>query len=262
MRLRPHREVTRSHDAMPALALLAGGLATRLGTVARHVPKSLVVVAGRPFVAHQLRALAEQGVTDVVICCGHLGAMIEDFVGDGGRFGCRVRYSHDGSVLLGTGGAIRKALPLLGEQFWVMYGDSYLRVDFSAVMAAFETSEKAALMTIHCNQDRWDASNVEFAGGRVVRYAKRGHDDCAGAMRHIDYGLGLYKAETFREWPAGAVFDLAAVQTELAARGEMAGYEVRERFYEIGSPAGLREADAFLRSQRAIASEILSGVNA
>jgi N-acetyl-alpha-D-muramate 1-phosphate uridylyltransferase len=255
-----HNEET--SRAMPPLALLAGGLATRLGSLTGRVPKSLLQVAGEPFVAHQLRMLAEQGLTDVVICCGHLGRMIEDFVGDGAQFGCRVRYSYDGPTLLGTGGAIRKALPLLGERFWVMYGDSYLTVDFSVLLTAFERFGKSGLMTVFRNDDRWDASNVEFAEGSIVRYAKRWRDSDAGAMRHIDYGLGIYRAEAFQTWPGEAAFDLAAVQTELIARGEMAGFEVSERFYEIGSPAGLRETDAFLRERTAVVSTTLSGVGA
>lgn len=247
---------------MPPLALLAGGLATRLGAATRHMPKSLVEVAGEPFIAHQLRMLAEQRITSVVICCGHLGRMIEEFIGDGTQFSCCVRYSYDGPTLLGTGGAIRKALPLLGERFWVMYGDSYLTADFNAVLTSFEEAGKSGLMTVFRNDDRWDASNVEFAEGRIVRYAKRGHGTRAGAMRHIDYGLGIYRAEVFQAWPDEAAFDLAAVQTELVARGEMAGFEVSERFYEIGSPAGLRETDAFLRERTAASSTTLSGVGA
>jgi NDP-sugar pyrophosphorylase family protein len=238
--------------------LLAGGLATRLGSITDRVPKSLLPVAGEPFVAHQLRLLTRQGVTDVVICCGHLGHMIEDFVGDGARFGCRVRYSHDGPDLLGTGGAIRRALPLLCEHFWVMYGDSFLAVDFAAALAAFHNAGKAGLMTVFRNEDRWDASNVEFVEGRIIQYIKRPQCVCPGAMKHIDYGLGLYEAQSFLEWPDGAAFDLAALQSQLVSRGEMAGFETRDRFYEIGSLAGLRETDAFLRARPAPAA--LGGV--
>ena len=233
-------------EAMPALALLAGGLATRLGKTARHVPKSLVEVAGEPFVAHQLRLLAEQGIQDVVMCCGHLGGIVEEFVGDGMRFGCRVRYSYDGPELLGTGGAIVKALPLLGERFWVMYGDSYLTTEFAPVLREFEAQGKQALMTVFKNEGRWDKSNVEFADGKIVRYAKGVPSD---QMRYIDYGLGLYSAEAFCGWSVLGAFDLALVQSELIARGEMAGFEVRERFYEVGSVEGLRETDAFLRER-------------
>jgi NDP-sugar pyrophosphorylase family protein len=239
--------------AMPPLALLAGGLATRLGAATERLPKSLLEVAGRPFVAHQLDLLVEQGVQDVVICCGHLGGMIADFVGDGAGFGCRVRYSFDGSALLGTGGAIRNALPLLGPRFWVIYGDSYLTADFSSIRRAFDASGRVALMTIFKNEDRWDTSNVEFANGRIVRYSK---SRCSAGMRHIDYGLGIYLAEAFADKPEGAAFDLSVVQNDLIARGAMAAFEVSERFYEIGSFRGLSETDAFLRKPAKKWSEV------
>lgn len=233
-------------SAMPPVALLAGGLATRLGAVTAHAPKSMVEVAGEPFVAHQLRRLVEQGVCDVVVCCGHLAGQIADFVGDGARFGCRVRYSVDGAAALGTGGAIVKALPLLGPRFWVMYGDSYLTVDFRAALRAFEASGKAALMTVLHNEGRWDASNVEFDDGCITRYDKHAR---AGELAYIDYGLSLFRAEAFDGWGVAGAFDLSLAQQDLIARGEMAGFEAVERFYEIGSPAGLCETDAFLRGR-------------
>lgn len=232
---------------IPPLALLAGGLASRLGVLTERVPKSLLQVAGEPFIAHQLRLIVAQGIRDVVICCGHLGGMIADFVGDGERFGCRVRYSFDGPLLLGTGGAILKALPLLGSRFGVMYGDSYLSASFVPVLEEFERSGKAALMTVFRNDGRWDTSNVEFVEGRIVRYEKGAR---YGEMRHIDYGLGIYSARAFAGSPMGSEFDLSELQRDLIARGAMAGFEVTERFYEIGSSAGLAETDAFLRTMR------------
>lgn len=238
-------EALTSDTGLP-LAILAGGMASRLGAITERVPKSLLEVAGEPFIAHQLRLLAAQRICDVVICCGHLGGMIADFVGDGSQFGCRLRYSFDGPPLLGTGGAIRKALPMLGPQFWVMYGDSYLTAAFGPALRAFEDSGKLGLMTVFQNDDRWDASNVELAGGRIVRYDKR---EPSSEMRHIDYGLGMYSAEAFADWPEGSAFDLAEVQRCLIARGAMAGFEVAERFFEIGSAEGLAETDAFLRGR-------------
>ncbi|HEX5235965.1 MAG TPA: sugar phosphate nucleotidyltransferase [Silvibacterium sp.] len=232
--------------AMPPLALLAGGLATRLGAVTERLPKSLVEIAGEPFVAHQLRLIAAHGIRDVVICCGHFGELIEEFVGDGSQFGCRVRYSFDGAGLLGTGGAIHKALPLLGSHFWVMYGDSYLTAEFAPALHAYEASGCAALMTVFRNEDQWDTSNVEYADGRITRYAKQAR---SAEMRHIDYGLGIYSAEAFAGWDVLHCFDLSLVQSELVARGAMAGFEVEERFYEIGSLRGLAETDAFLRER-------------
>jgi len=236
----------RTEGVLP-LALLAGGLATRLGPVTASVPKSLLTVAGEPFIAHQLRLLSDQGVRDVVICCGHLGEQIESFVSGGSQFGCRVRYSYDSPGLLGTGGAIRRALHLLGPRFWVMYGDSYLTAPFAPGLEAFHRSGKTALMTVLSNGNRWDASNVEFASGKIVRYDKHARGP---GMRHIDYGLGLFSAEVFRRWAGPAVFDLSDLQSRLVQQGSMTGYEVSERFYEIGSPAGLKETDAFLSAQQ------------
>ncbi len=234
-------------DRIPPLALLAGGLATRLGAVTRRIPKSLVSVAGEPFIAHQLRLLSSQGIRDVVLCCGHFGSMIQDYVGDGAHLGCRVRYSHDGPGLLGTGGAIRNALPLLGAHFWVLYGDSYLPIHFPDVLQAYEASGKPALMTILRNNNCWDASNVEFSEGRILCYEKRISPDRSSHLNYIDYGLSLYSSKAFAQWPNGKAFDLSEVQQALIARGLMAGLEIYERFYEIGSPSGLHETDLFLR---------------
>ena len=236
---------------VPPLALLAGGLARRLGPFTTRLPKSLLPVAGEPFIAHQLRLLACQQVHDIVICCGHFGDQIESFVGNGSRFGCTVRYSSDGAPLLGTGGAIRRALPLLGDRFWVMYGDSYLTAPFAPVLNAFQSSGKSALMTVHANANRWDTSNVLFSEGRVLCYDKSASRP---GMKHIDYGLGLFSAELFRQAPHLAPFDLSDLQTRLVERGMMAGYEVFERFYEIGSISGLVEADTFLTARSAALS--------
>ncbi len=233
--------------APPPIVLLAGGLASRLGAITRTLPKSLVEIAGEPFIAHQLRYLAGEGFPDVVICAGHLGEQIEAFVGDGGRFGCRVRYSWDGAARLGTGGAIRQALPLLGRRFLVMYGDSYLPIRFRPVWDAFDRAAAVALMTVFRNERRWDDSNVEFSGGVIKVYDKVHRTD---AMRHIDYGLGILDASVFAPFEAGQPFDLAELYGALVREGRLMGYEVQERFYEIGSVSGIAETDGFLRARR------------
>lgn len=228
---------------MPPLALLAGGLATRLRPITETVPKAMVEVAGEPFIAHQLRLFRREGVRDVVMCVGHLSQTLEDFVGDGRAFGLNVRWSHDGETRLGTGGALRRALPLLGDEFLVMYGDSYLDIPFAPVAAAFRAAGGPALMTVMENQGRWDASNVAFADGRVSFYGK----GAAGPdVRFIDYGLLMLTSAVLADRPEGRPFDLGAVQSELAAAGRMAGFEIRRRFYEIGSHAGLAETEAYL----------------
>ncbi|MBF0561864.1 MAG: nucleotidyltransferase family protein [Alphaproteobacteria bacterium] len=230
---------------MPPVAILAGGLASRLRPLTETIPKALLEVAGEPFIAHQLRWLAREGVTEVVLCLGYLGGQVVAFVGDGGRFGLRVRYSHDGDRLMGTGGALRRALPLLGERFFILYGDSYLDIAFAPVAAAFEASGLDGLMTVYGNEGRYDTSNVVFSEGRIVCYSKKLRRP---DMRYIDYGLGLLRAEVLAAWPDGEPFDLADVYSGLVDAGLLAGYESTRRFHEIGSPEGLAETEAYLSS--------------
>lgn len=230
------------------VAILAGGLATRLRPVTEKIPKSLLPVAGRPFLAHQLELLRHNGIERVVLCVGHLGEMIQKEFGDGAHFGVRLEYSSDGDHLLGTGGAVRKALPLLSQKFFVLYGDSYLPTDYRAIANAFLASAQSALMTIYANEGRWDTSNVWFADGQIKRYNKKNRGP---EMRHIDYGLSLFDAGVFQAVPPHQPIDLADILRDLVAKNELMGYEVRERFYEIGSPDGLKELDALLSSRPA-----------
>jgi N-acetyl-alpha-D-muramate 1-phosphate uridylyltransferase len=225
------------------VAILAGGLATRLRPVTETVPKVLLEVAGKPFLEHQLAQLQREGVEDVVLCVGYLGEMIQEKYGDGTGYGVRLRYSFDGPKLLGTGGAIRNALPLLGEAFFVMYGDSYLRIDFDRVESTFRNSGKLGLMTIFHNQGLWDVSNISYSNGTIERYDKTIRD---ASMQHIDYGLSVFKSDVFAAYPPDTVLDLAQVMRTLVDCGEMAGFEAEERFYEIGSKEGWRELDEFL----------------
>lgn len=227
------------------VAILAGGLATRLRPITNQIPKSLVEVAGQPFIFHQLEYLRKQGIDSVVLCIGFLGEMIEDFVGDGSRWGMNISYSLDGPSLLGTGGAIRQALPLLGEHFFILYGDSYLPVDFSAVEKTYINSGKRGLMTVLRNQNRWDKSNVEFSAGQIVEYNK---SMIRPEMHYIDYGLGLLQRSTIATYSTLQSFDLSKVYNDLSLSGELAGYEVFERFYEIGSLQGIEDTQSYLIS--------------
>lgn len=226
------------------VALLAGGLATRLRPITEKVPKLLVEVAGEPFFSHQIRLLKSQGLTRVVLCVGYLGEKIVEEYGDGSKWGMQLDYSFDGEKLMGTGGALIRALPKLGEAFYVLYGDSYLPVDYRAVGQSFLDSGKLGLMTVFENREAYDASNVWWEDGRIKVYSKK---EKVPQMRHIDYGLSLFRAAAFDSYPRDAVVDLATVQTDLVRRGELAGYEMQQRFYEIGSHAGLQELDQLLR---------------
>jgi NDP-sugar pyrophosphorylase family protein len=200
-------------------------------------------VAGKPFAEHQLSLLRRKGIARVVFCIGHMGERVRDALGEGLRRGIDIGYSFDGPNLLGTGGALRNALPLLGDRFLVVYGDTYLDCDYAAVERAFLESGKAGLMTVFRNAGRWDKSNVLFRDGRILRYDKR---DRTPEMEHIDYGLGALRAEAFAPYPAEGLLDLETVYRDLLARGELAAHEVSERFYEIGSPEGLDETRRYL----------------
>jgi NDP-sugar pyrophosphorylase family protein len=230
---------------MPPLALLAGGLATRLRPLTEQVPKAMIEVAGEPFIAHQLRLARREGISRVVLCVGYLWEQIRDFVADGRRFGLDVEYAVDGSKLLGTGGALRRALDKLGPEFMVMYGDSWLDTAFPPIVEAFRASRRPALMTVFRNDGRWDRSNVWFEDSEIKRYDKR---ETLPQMHHIDWGLSVVTADVLLKRPADTPFDLATVFSALVQRGELAGYEVKTRFYEIGSAEGLAETDAVLRA--------------
>ncbi|MGI8863761.1 MAG: sugar phosphate nucleotidyltransferase [Solirubrobacteraceae bacterium] len=226
---------------LPPICVLAGGLGTRLGDHVRDTPKPLLPLGGEPFILHQLRLLARHGAREAVLCVGYLGEQIVEQVGTE-RFGISISYSHDGPDQLGTLGAIRRAAPLLGPRFLVLYGDTYLRLDYAAAAAQWEASGLSAMMTVLRNDGAWDTSNVSFDGTRVIEYDKRAPTD---AMRWIDYGLGALRADALGA-VGDQVSDLAELYHELAQRGELFGFPATERFYEIGTPAALAETDAFL----------------
>lgn len=229
------------------VAILAGGLATRLKPITERIPKLLVEVAGEPFFTHQIRLLKKAGLSRLVVCVGHLGEKIVELYGDGSRLGVAIDYAFDGPRLLGTGGALIGALPKLGDRFYVLYGDSYLPIDYLSVGRAFIASGKLGMMTVYENSERYDSSNVWFEGGAIRAYDKK---EKTPGMRHIDYGLGLFQRAAFDGFPRNEVVDLSDVQKALLRRGELAGFEITERFFEVGSHAGLQELDRILRNSQ------------
>ncbi|MFN5062513.1 MAG: sugar phosphate nucleotidyltransferase [Pseudomonadota bacterium] len=227
------------------VVVLAGGQATRLRPITETIPKCLVEVQGVPFIDIQLRQLAGQGVRRVFLLVGYLGEMVRQHVGTGERYGLSVTVVQDGPKLLGTAGSIKAARSLLPPMFFVLYGDSYLRCSYADVQRAFEAGARPVLMTVFRNDKQWDTSNVIFADGRVVRYSKR---NLSPDMRHIDYGLMVFSRDVFDTVPDGEPYDLAAVLEEQVSRGNVTGFEVNERFYEIGSHSGLKDLGEFFES--------------
>ncbi|MGA2162776.1 MAG: nucleotidyltransferase family protein [Methanoregula sp.] len=232
---------------MLPVVILAGGLATRLYPVTQKIPKSLIVIDGRPFIDHQLELLKEKGVTRIVLCVGNFGEMIEAHVGDGSRSGLEVQYSYDGDILLGTGGAIKKAARLLPDAFMILYGDSYLNIDIAQVVQRFYESNFPVLMTVYRNRNTLDTSNIIMKEGKIVRYDKKSRDP---AMEYIDYGLIAIRKKVFDEYPANEPFDLSLVLSRLVDAGQVVGYEVTKRFYEIGSTSGIKETEEYIRTRK------------
>ncbi|MDY6907217.1 MAG: nucleotidyltransferase family protein [Chloroflexota bacterium] len=228
------------------VAILAGGLATRLGEVARGRPKSMVPVVGRPFLEYQLDMLRRNGVGDIVLCTGHLGEQIEEHFGDGSRFGVSIEYSREERPL-GTAGALAHARDLLGEVFFTLYGDSYLFLDFGAAIAHLRSRGGLALMSVYRNCDRYERSNTAVAGGMVSGYSK---DERQGDMLYIEYGANVFRREVLDMIPAAGRYSLEELFPRLIARGELLAYEVEERFYEIGSPQGLADFERFVARGR------------
>jgi NDP-sugar pyrophosphorylase family protein len=232
---------------MLAVAILAGGLATRLRPLTDRVPKSLLEIAGRPFIFHQLELLRNEGVDRVVLCVGHLGEQIRAVVGDGRTHGIAIDYSFDGSELLGTGGALRRALPILGAAFFVLNGDSYLRCPLARIQSAYEASRRPALMTVLRNDNHWERSNVLYRNGEIIEYDK--HSQRVD-MAHVDFGLSVLSSSVFASYAAAKVIDLADICRDLSRSRLLAAFEVSERFYEIGSLQGIADTEEFLSRKR------------
>lgn len=240
-------KIPRMNSTDLPIAILAGGLATRMQPLTSSTPKALLPIAGKPFIRHQLELLHKNGAQRIVLCLGYLGEQIEKEIGNGETLGLEVSYSYDGPKLLGTGGALIKALPQLGDSFFVLYGDSYLPIPLSPIARKFISSGKLGLMTVYKNEGLYDSSNVWFEDGEIQVYDKKTR---VPQMQHIDYGLGLLDKRAFATFSTDAPFDLADVYRKLLAMGELSAYEALQRFYEIGSPAGLQELNQLLGNKK------------
>ena len=229
---------------MLPIAILAGGLATRLGSLTSGIPKSLIEVNGRPFIDWQMDQLVTAGYSCFVLCLSHKASLIQNHLGDGSNRGVDIHYSLDGEIQLGTGGAIKNALPMLGQNFAVIYGDSYLPINYSLVENEFLGSEVQGLMTVYANNDQFDQSNVEYSNGNLIHYDKAVRNS---RMRYIDYGLTYLRNQAFDKFHESDTFDLSDVYSQLQKTNELRGFEVFERFYEIGSHQGIADFSEFLR---------------
>jgi NDP-sugar pyrophosphorylase family protein len=231
---------------MLQIVILAGGLAQRLRPITEKIPKALIEVNGKPFIDWQLNLLARKGILEVVLCVSYKSEMIKEYVGDGSRYKIGIKYSEDGIEPLGTGGAIKKALPLLNQDFMVLYGDSYLDLDYSRAQNAYMECEMPAMMTVFRNMGKFDTGNVFLSNSKIEKYEK-GTQNLE--FQHIDYGLNFFNKKIFETDSFGDRFDLAYVCQDLAKNGKLAGFEVFNRFYEVGSLSGIEDLSNHLRKE-------------
>lgn len=228
---------------MLPLIILAGGLGTRLKPFSDHFPKSLVPVLNQPFVLHQLALLKNNNITDIIFCVGYQGEQIESLLGNGKSLGLAITYHYDGETLLGTAGSLRRIYTQLPDAFFLLYGDAYLPCNYSAIATHFLNNNKLAQMTVFHNTNLGDKSNVLFDKNTILSYNKSSPHPLA---QHIDYGLGLFRKEAFRNLPFEQPYDLATLYQTLLEKNQLGAFEVHERFYEVGSWNGIRDLEHYL----------------
>jgi NDP-sugar pyrophosphorylase family protein len=228
----------------PPVLILCGGLGTRVRNIYPDLPKYLIPIHGEPFAYHQLRLLKKMGFCEIVLCVGYKKEMIKNSLGDGSSFGLQIQYSEENSdKLLGTGGAIKKAVKLVSSPFAVLYGDSYLNFDFDPVFQKFLSSKKLGLMTIFHNKNQLGKSNVVFKNHEIISFDK---EKSSSDMEYIDYGFSLFHSDAFNEIDKTA-FDLSDIVKKLISEKNLVGYEIDHQFYEAGTIEGKNELEKNLR---------------
>lgn len=225
--------------------ILAGGKATRLGSLTQSCPKSMVMVGDKPFLEIQINMIRKTGARNILLCLGHLSQQIINFFGDGKKFGVNITYSIEEETL-GTAGALKNAENLLADTFITIYGDSYLLLDIGEITSHFETSGKLGLMTVYRNSGLYDRSNTSIDdNGMVVKYDKQN----TNGLEYIDYGLSIFQKQVLDWIPQRKYYPLEKVFYKLIEMNELVAFETKERFYEIGSPAGLAEFRKFIEGK-------------
>tara|TARA_B110000858_G_C17751779_1_gene450056 strand:- start:549 stop:1250 length:702 start_codon:yes stop_codon:yes gene_type:complete len=230
---------------LPATVILAGGLATRLDLLTTHIPKSLLDINGKPFIYYQIEYLAKQGIKRIILCVGHLGEQIKNSVGDGKKFGVEIIYSFEKNKLLGTGGAIKNAFKELDDTFYILYGDSWLEINYYNFFQSFLENNNA-MLSVYKNVNKHDKSNIEIKDNLVINYSKQNK---TANMLYIDYGLSIMTKKSFNEFENTKSFDLELVYKSLVNKNLLGCYEVYNRFYEIGSVEGYTETTNYLKGR-------------
>jgi NDP-sugar pyrophosphorylase family protein len=230
--------------------ILAGGRGTRLEPLTQFVPKPMAPVARKPFLEHQLAYLRQQSITRIVLLVGYLWSQVEEYFGDGRKFGLSIRYSVE-ETPLGTGGALREAGPLLDDEFLLLNGDSFLPIDYHEPFELLRSLGTAGVMVVHDNglEDAAVPNNVQVNGdGMVVRYFKTAHP--GPELTHVDAGVLALRRSVLDLIPSGTGVSLESdVYPELIRTGQLAAYASHRRFYDIGSTEKLAAFEAYLMQQ-------------
>jgi len=225
------------------IVILCGGKATRLYPLTKKISKSMLKIAGKPFLEHQINLLKKNGIRDIILCVGYKAEQIKKYFKNGEKFGVKIKYSSDGKKLLGTGGALKKAEDLLEDSFLVMWGDSYLPFNFRKAIKFFKKYNKLGLMTVYKNLDRYEPSNVEIEKNLVKSYSKKRK---TRKMKYIDYGVSIFRKDVLKIIPESKVYDLSKLQQALIRKKQLLAYPAEKRFYQIGSPGGLEEFKKYI----------------
>lgn len=233
------------------MVIVAGGLATRLGKRSEKIPKSMIKVSGKPFLQYQIELLKQRGIKRILLCIGYLGEQIRTYFGDGKNFGIEIQYSMEVENLLGTGGALKKAEPLLDNDFFLMWGDSYLLLDYRDIWNAYIKSGYKGLMVIYKNYNQRAKSNVIYKNGKIVLYDKWSSQP---EMIYVDNGLSALNKVILNEIPSKRKFPVEKIFHKWSKEGKFAAYETKQPFYEIGSTSGLKEFKSFVSHQDSVDS--------
>lgn len=228
------------------IVILCGGLATRLGSLAKDIPKSMIEIQGKPFLEYQIENVKKHSITDIVLCIGHLSEQIKDYFGNGKKLGVNICYSYDKDKPLGPIGALKNAESLLQDTFFIMYGDSYVFVDFDKVYSYFKKQNKTALMVVYQNFDKFDTSNIIINNEKVAKYG----GEKTKETTYIDYGVSLFRKKIFENIPADTFYLTNDLFSKLVKQKELLAYEVKKRFYHIGTPEALKEFKKYIETKK------------
>jgi NDP-sugar pyrophosphorylase family protein len=228
------------------IVILCGGLATRLEHLTKNIPKSMIEIKNKPFLEYQIENLKRSNIKDIVLCVGHLSEQIKNYFGDGEKFDVNIKYSHDGDKQLGPIGALKNTESLIEDIFFILYGDSYLNLDYQKMYSYFKTQNKLGLMAVYKNFNRFDKSNLIVKDDMIVAY---GEKERTKEMIYIDYGTSLLRKKALNLIPKNTFFTTGEFFSNLISKNELLAFEVKERFYHIGNPDALKEFSNYIETQ-------------